>query len=221
MPQPHLPPALEPAPSLLDRVRALFDEESVARRAVTIVASIALVGGAALLWLRGPPQPTESGLQRAATTLQEPERGEAIARPRAHAAGAVNRPGVYVLPAGARVEDLITAAGGATPDADVDQLNLAALVADGERVYVPRRGEVVATQAPAGAETGEGAGPIINLNSATAEQLEELPGIGPSTARAIVEHRNTHGPFREVDELLQVRGIGDAKLDQIRELVIV
>jgi len=143
-----------------------------------------------------------------------------------HAAGAVARPGVYVLAADARVADVVTAAGGATPEADVDQLNLATRVADGDRVYLPRRGETPPAAPSAGsAPSGPGGGPassravVLDLNTAAAGQLELLPGIGPALATAIVEHRNRNGRFRSVDDLLDVPGIGPAKLATLRPLV--
>jgi competence protein ComEA len=144
-----------------------------------------------------------------------------------HAAGAVTRPGVYVLPGRARVADLLAAAGGALADADVDTLNLAAKLTDAERVYVPRKGEAPAPAAgdspTGGSPTGSGAaatGPI-DLNTATAAQLDVLPGVGPTTAKAIVAYRSAHGRFRSVTDLLGVPGIGPAKLDAIRPLVTV
>jgi competence protein ComEA len=138
-----------------------------------------------------------------------------------HAAGAVSRPGIYVLPARARVADVLAAAGGPTADADVDQLNLATKVADGDRVYVPRRGEAVAPPASAGGGNGAGSSlpQAVDLNAATASQLEALPGIGPALAKAIVEHRTRHGRFRAVTDLLDVPGIGPAKLATLRPLV--
>lgn len=137
------------------------------------------------------------------------------------AAGAVVRPGLYRLGPGVRVADVLAAAGGPAPDADLDQVNLAAPVADGDRVYVPRKGEFL----PGAGLGGAGPGPLgapaqpVNLNSATAEQLDALPGIGPSTARAIVAWRQQHGRFTKVDDLLKVRGIGPAKLDALRSEV--
>jgi competence protein ComEA len=135
-----------------------------------------------------------------------------------HVAGAVARPGVYRLAAAARVADAIDAAGGAAPDADLDGLNLAAKVGDGERVYVPRRGEVVAPGPGLSAGTNAPAVPL-DLNTATAEQLDDLPGVGPATAEAIVSYRTEHGRFRSVEQLLEVRGIGEAKLAAIRSKV--
>ena len=137
-----------------------------------------------------------------------------------HAAGAVLRPGVYRVPAGARVSDLVDAAGGPMPDADLDRLNLAAAVTDGQQVYVPRVGEAPPAGAGVGGSPASPAGPI-DLNTATAADLEELPGVGPATAAAIVAYRDDHGPFRSVEQLLEVRGIGEAKLDALRDLVVV
>jgi competence protein ComEA len=145
-----------------------------------------------------------------------------------HAAGAVSHPGVYRLAAGSRVGDLIEAAGGLLPDADVDRLNLAAGLSDGARVYVPTVGEPAPTVVTpeGGAETPgrPGDGPVsgdglIDINRASATQLEELPGVGPATAAAIIDHRDRVGPFRSVDDLLEVRGIGPAKLEELRSHV--
>jgi competence protein ComEA len=133
-----------------------------------------------------------------------------------HVAGAVFHPGIQRLAGGARVADAITAAGGALPDADTDAINLATKVADGDRVYVPRRGEITPAALASAGLTGSGPATVLDLNSATAEQLDALPGIGPSTAQAIVQYRTDHGRFRSVDGLLAVRGIGPAKLAAIK-----
>jgi competence protein ComEA len=150
-----------------------------------------------------------------------------------HAAGAVAAPGVYELAGGARVADLVQAAGGPSPDADLDRLNLAEPLVDGSRVYVPRVGEldpppVLVPSGGTGAATGEGAGGAaedvagpVDLNRATVDELDELPGVGPATAEAILAHREANGPFASVDELLDVRGIGEAKLAALRDLVTV
>src|SRR4051794_19059872 len=137
-----------------------------------------------------------------------------------HAAGAVNAPGLYTLPAGSRVNDVVAAAGGLSAGADSNRINLAAPVADGERVYIPKVGEAVPAAEGPSAEGSESSRPV-NLNTATVEELDALPGIGPSIAQAIVDERERNGPFRSVDDLERVRGIGPSKLDQLRDLVTV
>jgi competence protein ComEA len=139
------------------------------------------------------------------------------------AAGEVARPGVYHLPVGSRVVDLVAAAGGPTPHANLDAVALASKLVDGQRVDVPAVGEPVPPTAAAGAAPPTSVGPTpeapLDLNAATAEQLDELPGVGPATAQAIIAYRTKHGPLHSVDELLEVRGIGPAKFDQLRALV--
>lgn len=135
-----------------------------------------------------------------------------------HVAGAVNRPGLYELDDGSRIDDAIAEAGGARPKAALDLVNLAAPVADGQQVLVPLRGEPVA------AAGGESGGPVppggkVSLNSATIEQLDALPGIGPVTAQQIIDFRTSNGGFGAVEELDAVPGIGPARLEQLRELV--
>ncbi len=125
-----------------------------------------------------------------------------------HVSGAVRDPGVVIVPSDSRVMDVVIAAGGATPAADLGQLNLAAAVRDGERVIVPFEG-AVAIKAP-----GDGG---VDINSATVAGLEELPGVGPVLAARIVAYRDEHGPFTEVEDLLGVAGIGEAKLAGMRD----
>lgn len=137
-------------------------------------------------------------------------------------AGAVARPGIYRLPPGSRVADAVAAAGGPTGDADIDQVNLAELVADAEQVRVPRPGDPppapsARSSSPSGSATTAPA--IVNLNTATADQLDTLPRVGPATAAAIIQWRTQHGSFKAVDDLLDVSGIGPAKLEQLRPFV--
>ncbi|HYZ76091.1 MAG TPA: helix-hairpin-helix domain-containing protein [Gaiellaceae bacterium] len=138
-----------------------------------------------------------------------------------HVVGAVRRAGLYRLSQGDRVADAVARAGGATRKADLSLVNLAALVSDGEQVVVPRRGAVVETGAggAAGVGTGGAAAGPVHLNSATVEQLDTLPGVGPVTAQKIVDYRQKHGAFSSVDELDAVPGIGPARLDELRDLV--
>jgi competence protein ComEA len=140
-----------------------------------------------------------------------------------HVVGAVVAPGVQRLPAGSRVVDAVDAAGGALGDADLGRVNLAGLLTDGQQVYVLRQGEAPPPPpAGAGSDTdGGAAGGLVDINQASADQLDELPGVGPATAAAIIAHREQHGPFASVDDLIDVRGIGEAKLEQLRDLATV
>ncbi len=127
-----------------------------------------------------------------------------------YVAGAVNRPGIQRLPAGSRIADAIEGAGGPTGEADLEGLNLAQRLSDGMRIHVPRRG-----QPPNGApSTGK-----VNINTASAAELEKLPGIGPTLAQRIVEYREKNGPFRKVEDLRKVKGIGERKFRELRERV--
>ncbi|HZR96671.1 MAG TPA: ComEA family DNA-binding protein [Gaiellaceae bacterium] len=144
-----------------------------------------------------------------------------VARPAASArlvvdvAGAVRRPGLYRLPKTGRVADAIAAAGGATRHADVDAVNLAAPLADGVQVLVPHR----IAGGGGGSAGGSGGGGTVDLNSATVEQLDALPGIGPSTAQKIVDYRQAHGAFHSLAELDAVPGIGTGRIEQLKGLV--
>jgi len=129
-------------------------------------------------------------------------------------AGAVMRPGLYHLAPGTRIADAVAAAGGATAKADTTLVNLAAPLADGEQVLVPARGS-----AGVGGGAPSATAPL-DLNTATPEQLDALPGVGPTTAQRIVDYRQAHGPFRSVDDLEAVPGIGPSKLAQLKGLVI-
>jgi competence protein ComEA len=127
--------------------------------------------------------------------------------------GAVRRPGLYRLPEGSRIADAITRAGGLSRKADLLGVNLAAPLADGVQVVVPAR--VAAT----GGGAQAGAPGKVSLATATLEQLDELPGVGPVTAQKIVDYRTQHGPFRSVDDLDAIPGIGPARIEQLRDAV--
>ena len=146
--------------------------------------------------------------------------------------GAVRRPGVYHLAPGARVADLLAAAGGAGARAQLQAVNLAAKLLDGQQVVVPVRGAASAGAVAVGAAatgTGGAAGAAgtaapaapVNLNSATAEELDALPGVGPATAQKIIDYRTANGGFKSVDDLKNVSGIGDAKFATLQPLVTV
>jgi competence protein ComEA len=138
-----------------------------------------------------------------------------------HVAGRVRRPGLVRLPAGSRVQDAIRAAGGSTSGADLDALNLARRLTDGEQVLVPGPGDPPPPPPPgAGPRTGATPSAPLDLNAATLEQLDALPGVGEVTAGRIIAYRSAH-PFTAVDELLEVPGIGQRRFEQLKDLVTV
>jgi competence protein ComEA len=192
------------------------------RRELAVLAAVGvLVGGGAVLWyVRSLPRPVTV---RALRPEPSPSVSASPVLVVVHVAGWVRRPGVYELEQGDRVIDAIEAAGGARRGAQLDALNLAALVTDAQQVLVPKKAPV-GEGAPAGPVSGgssESPAGLINVNTATAEQLETLPGIGPVLAGSIVEYREQNGPFTSVDQLLEVSGIGEARLADIRDLVTV
>jgi competence protein ComEA len=129
--------------------------------------------------------------------------------------GAVRLPGLHSLAQGTRIADAVEAAGGATAKADLALVNLAAPLADGEQIVVPLRGAAQAAAAAGSPSTAP-----VDLNTATAEQLDALPGVGPSTAAKIIAFRLAHGPFHSVEELDAVPGIGPARIEQLKGLVL-
>ncbi|HEX4982280.1 MAG TPA: helix-hairpin-helix domain-containing protein [Ilumatobacteraceae bacterium] len=221
----ELPPRPTPPRSVRESARAWLDWFGITRVVATALAVVVVVGGAWLLVRTPPPAveatlPATSGSAPSATlpvpTL--PSAGTETSTFVVHVAGAVAAPGVYDVRGPARVVDAIEAAGGPTPQAELDSLNLAASLADGQRIYVPVVGEIVVPVDDGSVGDDASRGPI-DLNTATVVELDQLPGVGPATASAIVEHRDEHGPFATVDDLTDVRGIGPAKLDAIRGLV--
>lgn len=146
-----------------------------------------------------------------------------------HVAGAVMRPGVYELPLGSRVADALACAGGALDSAAPDAVNLARVLTDGERIHIPTveeaaagaGGAAVGAEAVSGAGVvgGVGAGGVVNINTATASELEQLPGVGPATAQKIAEDREKNGPFAVPEDLMRVPGIGPKKFEAMKDLV--
>ena len=134
-----------------------------------------------------------------------------------YVSGEVMRPGVYMLNSEHRVAEALGAAGGPTADADLDRINLAMRLNDEDQIHVPSIGDGGSVQ-PAGSFPSTASGKL-NVNTATVEELESLPGIGASRAAAIVEYRKTHGPFQRVEDLVEVSGIGDGILGSIRNLI--
>lgn len=137
------------------------------------------------------------------------------------AAGAVRAPGVYRLPVGSRVVDLLDRAGGPAPDLDLERTNLAALLIDGTRVWLPRLGESVPMVVGSTGGTSGSAPALVDLNHASIEQLDTLPGIGRTLATAIVSDRERRGRFRSIEDLNRVKGLTRSKIDAVRELVVI
>ena len=158
---------------------------------------------------------------------KEPEKKEIVV----HIAGAVQTEGIVFLEEGDRVSNAIEKAGGTTQEADMSQVNLAYELEDGEKIYIPKKGEEVEMQQeetittetkeekPTTSKTNSQS--KTNINKATQEELENLPGIGPSTASKIIEHREKNGKFKEIEDIKDVSGIGEAKFNSIRDLISV
>jgi competence protein ComEA len=227
--EPSLP---RPAPprSPIERVREWVVWFGTGRLLATALSVIAVVIGGAWL-LRGSPGRAEDNLPFATrTTSTTTAAGTVVSTPATsppssivvYVTGAVAAPGIYSLPVAARVNDAVISAGGPLPNADLRVVNLAAAAHDGERIYVPIVGEAIppAIEAAPSADVSVPAVPV-DINSATASELDVLPGVGPTTAAAIVAHRQQKGPYQTVDQLGDVRGIGPAKLEALRGLVTV
>lgn len=146
-----------------------------------------------------------------------------------HVSGAVAEPGVYTLPPGSRVKDAIESAGGASQDASIQGLNLAAPLQDGDLIWIPAIPKANPTSSETDKTPGKDQAPIstpassglININTATLEELDTLPGIGPVKAQSIIDHRNDHGPFKSIEAIQDVAGIGPATFDGLRDLITV
>ena len=226
------------------RARLIHWYRFVGPRRVLSGAAVALLLLVAGLFMFLPsPEPLETTIPTAAGTAVSISPSPADAIPvtvKVHVAGAVRNPGVYELSSTQRVVDAVRAAGGATAAADLESINLAQTIVDTEQIYVPVR--VRRTPAPArrpeprlrpkrtSAVTSvpvTAGSPVstvpskVNINTATASQLDELPGVGPSTANRIIAYRQSKGPFSKVEDLLNVPGIGPAKLDAMRPMVTV
>jgi competence protein ComEA len=228
---------------MLERLRGLWHriragEDPVAFGAVVLVVSVV----AALVWFwagarsggvpaasAAPGSPSPGGPPSSLAGHNAGATSTTGAPLAVHVAGAVARPGLYHLPSGSRVADALALAGGKLPRADLDRLNLAARLVDGQKVHVTRRGDPVPVGASvaadgAGASLGgepNAAGPSepIDLNSADLTALDALPGVGPATARAILEERTRRGGFRSVRDLLRVPGIGEGRFARLKDRV--
>ncbi len=200
--------------------RRVPDQVLLAGAAILVL----LIVGVAITVRSAPVTAKASGTEPA---IFEPSTSTSTTTPAVviHVAGAVRAPGLYRLAVGSRVADAIEAAGGVDGSVDIDRVNLAAPVVDGQRIFIARVGQPTPEPQASteGASTGISELPNgpLEINTASQQQLEALPGIGPSTAKAILEQRRRVGRFSRVEDLLDVRGIGEATLDQFRELIVV
>ena len=207
-----------------------------------VVGAVALPVAAVVVWwfVQLPTPPVENFIPTATTSPNingelpgylasdllldgaDSQRGVESLRIAVHVVGAVQQPGVYYLAAGSRGDDAVRLAGGATAQANLKQVNLAAVLVDGQQLLIPRIGERIPNNSVPNTVPNaprNGMPTLIDINQATVADLDRLPGVGPSTAQAIVDHRTRNGPFASVDDLLAVRGIGPAKLAELRALV--
>ncbi len=190
-------------------------------------AGVGVQSGAEVIDLSQPPKPETAPANAESPVAHEPPPTGVVV----HVSGAVKKAGVYRLSPDSRVADAIEQAGGATEHADLDALNLAEPLHDGQQIHVPRKDEThtpalasnSASRASRSAPKTAAAAPQfpVNLNTATAEQLEAIPGIGPVLAQRIIEYRQMHGRFQSVDDLLEVHGIGAKRLENMRPYVTV
>ncbi|MBE7551274.1 MAG: helix-hairpin-helix domain-containing protein [Anaerolineales bacterium] len=218
------------------------------RNLVFISLLLIAAGGAAVFYLRQPAHASveirpvvEATATAVATPVPTPSPTSTPAPVRVYVSGAVANSDVYFLPAGSIIKDAITAAGGFTADADPDRINQALQLQDQQQIHVPRRGddnppppvqggvsqsELSSYQgsdnsrAPASSGAAAGGG-LININTATLEQLDSLPGIGPAIAQRIIDYREKMGGFKVAEEITEVSGIGDATLAKIKDLITV
>lgn len=200
----------------LRRVNAWLDEH---RTLIFGLVGLLVAGALALLAVRyQPPEPI--AIVPPEPTAPPPP--TATPGPiHVYVSGAVHQPAVYELPPGSLAQDAVLAAGGQTDEADLSRVNLAQTLNEGDQVHVPAAGEAAAGGAEEGpANTPTPSGPI-NLNTATLDELEWLPGIGPSLAQRIIDYRDTHGPFTSIEQVMNVSGIGPGKFDGIRDLIVV
>ncbi len=208
-----------------------------------VAVAVSVVAALLVVWLLIRPSAPlvesvvpQAGISSVATASTLERSGVLIV----HVTGAVQKPGVYRLQMSARVIDAVTAAGGATKTADLERINLAQTLIDTEQIFVPSRSSsrprttvaprlrpsrttvplnIPGAAAPTVAPSIPGNDARININSATAQQLDALPGVGPATAKAIVSYRSQKGPFSSVDDLLNVPGIGPAKLAAMKSKI--
>lgn len=183
-----------------------------------------LVSGGMVLFLRRPSPPPIVITTPTATPIPAPTSTPTPAPLRVYVTGAVVHPDVYLLEAGSIVRDAVVAAGGATAEADLNRINLAQQVYDQQQIHIPKVGEEnpplpsPPASLTSASDSVQPAGKV-NINTATAEELDTLPGIGPALAQRIIEYRQTNGPFQSIEEIKNVSGIGDKLFEKLKDLI--
>ena len=189
---------------------------------VTVLLSLIVLGGMFFFLRRPEPEPISILTpEPTATPLPTP-----TPRPLyVYVSGAVAHPDVYELSYDSIVKDAIEAAGGPTGEADLNRINLARRVHDEEQIYVPQKGEesfpVNPPSGPSAPSSSSQEGGKVNINTATAEKLDTLPGVGPSIAQRIIDYRTTNGPFQSIEDIKNVKGIGDATFEKLKDKITV
>lgn len=203
----------------MERLREVW--ESYRYQLIVLLAALALVGA----WLMKRPAavPNQTGQPLAMSSTSSSQSSGAVTTSRVcvDVKGAVKKPGIYKLKNGSRVNEALVAAGGATANADMKQVNLAKQLADQQVVYIPQNGETIPGQGAAAtavseADTAADGKSTVNLNTANKEQLCQITGIGDKKADLILQYREQHGQFKSVDELKQVSGFGDKTVEKIK-----
>ncbi len=187
-----------------------------------ITVAVVIASAAALWFWQRPGRVPDAAVLLPAPEQVMPEEIAPTAQPSigVDIVGAVQRPGLYFFADGARVADAIASAGGFAPDANRDAVNLAVRLKDEEQIRVPRVGDAV-IQVEQAASTEASGKALLDINTADAAALESLPDIGPAMAQRIMEYRKAHGPFRDIEQLQDVSGIGAATISALRDLVVV
>lgn len=199
--------------NLRESLRSFIDaaaELTRLQRVAILILVILVICGGATAYIRSRPKPVT--IHKDSRTTQTDRKASL----KVHVAGAVTRPGLYDLEEGSRVSDAIALAGGPAADAMLDEVNLAARLKDGQKIMVPQRGQVASLEGGATAPSGQ---QTVNVNTADAQLLDSLPGVGPSLAARIVDHRRKNGPFSSLEDLDSVEGIGPSKLESLKDLV--
>jgi competence protein ComEA len=189
---------------------------------VIALLNLVVLGGMFFFWRRPEPEPISILTpEPTATPLPTPTPRSL----RVYVSGAVMRPDVYELPYDSIVRDAIDAAGGPTGEADLNRINLARRVHDEEQIYVPQKGEesppISPPSGPSSLSPSSQGGGKVNINTATAEELDTLPGVGPAIAQRIIDYRTAHGPFQSIEDIKNVRGIGDATFEELKDKITV